>query len=63
MRLPKNPVFDRQPHFKKCRFEQKNRSKVQNKKKVGKKVYQVKRDGRKDKSSDLHQVMKSRLMC
>ena len=56
----RNPVFERQPHFQKDRCGQKNPSEVQNKKKVVKQVYRVKRDGRKDKSSDLSSSDESR---
>ena len=45
-------AFERKPHCK-DRFDQANRSRVQEKKMVVKQVYRVKRDGRKDKSSDL----------
>jgi hypothetical protein len=41
-----------QPHVK-SRFDETNRPDFQEKKKVVKEVYQVKRDNRKDKSSDL----------
>jgi hypothetical protein len=53
---PRRPSRARQPYVESDRFEYKNRSSAQNKKKVVKQVYQVKRDGRKDKSSDLNSI-------
>jgi hypothetical protein len=48
----------RQPYVESDHFGYKDRSSAQNKKKVVKQVYQVKRDSRKDKSSDLNLVNK-----
>jgi aconitase A len=53
---PRRPSHARQPYFESDHFEYKNRSSAQNKKKVVKQVYQVKRDGHKNKSSDLNLV-------
>src|SRR6187551_1333821 len=50
---PRRPSCARQPYVESDRFENKDRSRVQNKKKVVKQVYRIKKDGRKDKSSDL----------
>ncbi|OEL32286.1 hypothetical protein BAE44_0006695, partial [Dichanthelium oligosanthes] len=51
---PRSPLFQKQPHVQKHRLEKKDRSRVQEKKNVLKQVYLVKKDGRKDKSSDLN---------
>nr|TKW37787.1 hypothetical protein SEVIR_1G071400v2 [Setaria viridis] len=51
---PREPSCARQPYVE--NDHQKDRSSIQKKKKVVKKVYGVKRDGRKDKSSDLNSV-------
>nr|TKW26366.1 hypothetical protein SEVIR_3G184000v2 [Setaria viridis] len=53
---PREPSCTRQSYVENDRFEQKDRSSVQKKKKVVKKVYRVERDGRKDKSSDLNSI-------
>jgi hypothetical protein len=53
---PRRPSHARQPYVESDRFEYKDRSGAQNKKNVIKQVYRVKRDGRKDKSSDLNSV-------
>jgi hypothetical protein len=53
---PRQPSHARQSYVRSDRFEYKDRSGAQNKKKVVKQVYRVKRDGRKDKSSDLNSV-------
>jgi hypothetical protein len=53
---PRRPSHARQPYFKSDCFEYKDRSSAQNKKKVVKQVYRVKRDGCKDKSSDLNSI-------
>lgn len=50
---PRRPTFDSQPYVK-DRFYQKNRSRTQEKRKVVKQVYRVKKDNRKDKTSDLN---------
>ncbi|RCV26120.1 hypothetical protein SETIT_5G219800v2 [Setaria italica] len=55
---PREPSCARQPYVENDRFEHKDWSRVQNKKNVVKQVYQVKRDGRKDKSSDLNSIRK-----
>jgi hypothetical protein len=55
---PRRPSHARQPYVESDRFEYKDRSSAKNKKKVVKQVYRVKRDGRKDKSSDLNSVNK-----
>jgi hypothetical protein len=54
---PRRPSRARQPYVESDRFEYKWSS-AQNKKKFVKQVYQVKRDGHKDKSSDLNSVNK-----
>jgi hypothetical protein len=53
---PRRPSHARKPYVESDRFEYKDRSSAQNKKKVVKQVYRVKRDGRKDKSSDLNSI-------
>nr|TKW14385.1 hypothetical protein SEVIR_5G164200v2 [Setaria viridis] len=53
---PREPSCARQPYVENGRFEHKDRSRVQNKKKVVKQVYRVKRDGRKDKSLNLNSI-------
>jgi hypothetical protein len=53
---PRRPSRARKPYVECDRFEYKNRSSAQNKKKVVKQVYQVKRDGCKDKSSYLNSI-------
>nr|TKW29622.1 hypothetical protein SEVIR_3G407900v2 [Setaria viridis] len=53
---PREPSCARQPYVENDHFKQKDRSNVQKKKKVVKQVYRVKRDGRKDKSSDLNPI-------
>jgi hypothetical protein len=53
---PREPSCARQPYVENDRFEHKDRSRVQNKKKVVKQVYRVKRDGCKDTSSDLNTI-------
>jgi hypothetical protein len=55
---PRRPSRARQPYVESDHFEYKDRSNAQNKKKVVKQIYQVKKDGRKDKSSDLNSVNK-----
>nr|TKW08483.1 hypothetical protein SEVIR_6G031100v2 [Setaria viridis] len=50
------PSRSRQPYSENDRFKQKDRSNVQKEKKVVKKVYRVKRDGRKGTSSDLNSI-------
>nr|TKW00328.1 hypothetical protein SEVIR_8G101100v2 [Setaria viridis] len=52
----REPSRSRQPYFENDRFKQKDRSNVQKNKKVVKQVYRVKRDGRKDKGSDLNSI-------
>jgi hypothetical protein len=54
---PRRSSRARQPYVESDRFEYKNRSSAQYKKKVVKQVYQVKRDGRKDKSSNLNSIV------
>uniref|UniRef100_K3XRD0 Uncharacterized protein n=1 Tax=Setaria italica TaxID=4555 RepID=K3XRD0_SETIT len=53
---PREPSCARHPYVENGRFEHKDRSRVQNKKKVVKQVYRVKRDGRKDKSLNLNSI-------
>nr|TKW26557.1 hypothetical protein SEVIR_3G198000v2 [Setaria viridis] len=53
---PREPSCARQPYVENDHFEQKDRSSVQKKKKVVKQVYRVKRDGHKDKSSNLNLI-------
>jgi len=53
---PRKPMYARQSHIVNDRFESKNRSRVHEKKKVVKQVYRVKRDGRRDASSDLNSI-------
>ena len=53
---PKEPSCARQPYVENDRFKTKNRSRVENKKKVVKQIYVIKRDGRKDKCSDLNAI-------
>jgi hypothetical protein len=53
---PRRPSHARQPYVENDRFEYKDRSSAQNKKNVVKQVYRVKRDGRKDKSSNLNSI-------
>jgi hypothetical protein len=55
---PRRPSRARQPYAESDRFEYKDRSSVQNKKKVVKQVYRVKRDSCKSKSSDLNSINK-----
>ena len=45
-----------QPYVDNDRFKPKDRSRVENKKKVVKQIYVIKRDGRKDKCSDLNVI-------
>ncbi|RLM79894.1 hypothetical protein C2845_PM12G15920 [Panicum miliaceum] len=52
----REPSCARQPYIENDRFEHKDQSRVQNKKKVAKQVYRVKRDGHKDTSSDLNTI-------
>ena len=53
---PKEPSCARQPYVENDRFKTKNRSRVENKKKVVKQIYVVTKDGRKDKCSDLNAI-------
>jgi hypothetical protein len=53
---PRRPSHARQPYVESDHFEYKDQSSAQIKKKVVKQVYRVKRDGRKDKSSDLNSI-------
>ncbi|PUZ46526.1 hypothetical protein GQ55_7G087200 [Panicum hallii var. hallii] len=53
---PREPSCARQRYVESDHFEHKDRSRVQNKKKVVKQVYRVKRDGCKDTSSDLNTI-------
>ncbi|RCV38332.1 hypothetical protein SETIT_8G133600v2 [Setaria italica] len=53
---PREPSCARQIYVENDRFEKKDRSSGQKKKKVVKQVYRVKRDGRKNKSSDLDSI-------
>ena len=45
-----------QPYVDNDRFKPKDRSRVENKKTVVKQIYVIKRDGRKDKCSDLNAI-------
>jgi len=54
--VPREPVHAGQPHVVSDRFVLKNRSRVHEKKKIVKQIYIVKRDGRKDTSSDLNTI-------
>ena len=54
--MPRQPVHAGQPHVVSDRFVLKNRSRVHEKKKIVKQIYIVKRDGRKDTSSDLNTI-------
>ncbi|KAG2589388.1 hypothetical protein PVAP13_5NG237881 [Panicum virgatum] len=53
---PRNPMHAGQPYVDNDRFKPKDRSRVQNKKKIVKQIYVVKKDGRKDKCSDLNAI-------
>ncbi|KAG2582124.1 hypothetical protein PVAP13_6KG088235 [Panicum virgatum] len=53
---PREPVHAGQPHVMNDRFMSKNRSRVYEKKNIAKQVYVVKRDGRKNISSDLNSI-------
>ena len=53
---PKEPSCARQTYVENDCFKTKNRSRVENKKKVVKQIYVIKRDGRKDKCSDLNVI-------
>nr|TKW00367.1 hypothetical protein SEVIR_8G104300v2 [Setaria viridis] len=53
---PRESSCARQPYVENDRFEQKDLSSVQKKKKVAKQVYRVKRNGHKDKSSELNPI-------
>ena len=53
---PRKPMHAGQPYVDNDRFKPKDRSRVQNKKKVIKQIYVVKKDGRKDKCSDLNAI-------
>jgi len=53
---PREPVHARQTHVMNDRFMSKNRSRVHEKKNIAKQVYVVKRDGRKNISSDLNSI-------
>ncbi|KAG2615340.1 hypothetical protein PVAP13_3NG063000 [Panicum virgatum] len=55
---PRESVHAGQPHVDIDHFKPKDRSRVQNKKKVVKQIYVVKRDGRKNASSDLNKIDK-----
>jgi hypothetical protein len=55
---PRRPLRARQSYVESDHFEYQDRSSAENKKRVVKQVYQVKRDGHKDKSSDLNSVNK-----
>jgi hypothetical protein len=55
---PRRPSRARQSYVESDHFEYKDRSSDENKKRAVKQVYRVKRDGRKDKSSDLNSVNK-----
>jgi hypothetical protein len=54
--VTREPVHAGQPHVVSDRFVLKNRSRVHEKKKIVKQIYIVKRDGRKDTSSDLNTI-------
>ena len=53
---PRETMRTGQPYVDNDRFKPKDRSGVQNKKKVIKQIYAVKKDGRKDKCSDLNAI-------
>jgi len=53
---PRESKHAGQPHIKNDRLKPKDRSRVHEKKKVVKQIYVVKRDGRKDTSSDLNTI-------
>ena len=53
---PRKPMHAGQPYVDNDRFKPKDRSRVQNKKKIVKQIYVVKKDGRKDKCSDLNVI-------
>ena len=53
---PREPSCAGQPCVEKDRFKPKNRSRVQEKKKVVKQIYVVKKDGRKATSLDLNTI-------
>ena len=53
---PRETMRAGQPYVDNDRFKPKDRSRVENKKKVVKQIYVIKRDGRKDKCSDLNVI-------
>ena len=53
---PRETMRTGQPYVDNDRFKPKDRSRVENKKKVVKQIYVIKRDGRKDKCSDLNVI-------
>ena len=53
---PRKPIHAGQPYVDNDRFKPKDRSRVQNMKKVIMQIYVVKKDGRKDASSDLNKI-------
>ena len=53
---PREPSCAGQPCVENDRLKPKDRSRVQNKKKIVKQIYVVKKDGRKDKCSDLNAI-------